>query len=156
MSDRPTSEGRVVRRGLSPADLGDLFELPLVAVVSLAKPDGTTFSRPVWHRWEDGRFVIQLPAGDRKIAMLERDPRLTILLAENAFPYRAIEVRGRASLTTDGYRRRATEICRRYVEAYDPGTPVEAYVSVEDGVIVEIQPEVQSSWDYADDSMMPT
>lgn len=59
-----------MRRGLSPTDLGDLFELPLVAVVSLAKADGTVFSRPVWHRWEAGRFVIQLPAGDRKIAML--------------------------------------------------------------------------------------
>lgn len=145
-----------MRRGLSPADLGDLFELPLVAVVSLAKPDGTVFSRPVWHRWEDGRFVIQLPAGDRKIAMLERDPRLTVLLAENAFPYRAIEVRGRARLTTAQYQRRAAEICRRYVEAYDRATPVEEYISVEAGVIVEIQPEVQYCWDYADDSMMPT
>jgi Pyridoxamine 5'-phosphate oxidase len=145
-----------MRRGLSPADLGDLLELPLVAVISLAKPDGTVFSRPVWQRWEDGRFVIQLPAGDRKIAMLERDPRLTILLAENAFPYRAIEVRGRASLTTDGYHRRAIEICRPYVEAYDPATPVEDYLSVEAGVIVEIEPEVQNCWDYADDSMMPT
>jgi hypothetical protein len=145
-----------MRRGLSPADLGDLLELPLVAVISLAKPDGTVFSRPVWQRWEDGRFVIQLPAGDRKIAMLERDPRLTILLAENAFPYRAIEVRGRASLTTDGYHRRAIEICRPYVEAYDSATPVEDYVSVAAGVIVEIEPEVQNCWDYADDGMMPT
>jgi hypothetical protein len=145
-----------MRRGLSPADLGDLLELPLVAVISLAKTDGTVFSRPVWQRWEKGRFVIQVPAGDRKIAMLERDPRLTIVLAENALPYRAIEVRGRASLTTDGYHRRATEICRPYVEAYDPGTPVEAYLSDEAGVIVEIQPETQNCWDYADDSMMPT
>lgn len=144
-----------MRRGLSPADLSDLFELPLLATVSLAKADGSVFSRPVWHRWEDGRFVIQLPAGDRKIAMLERDPRLTILLAENAFPYRAIEVRGRARLTTDGYHRRAADICRRYVEAYDPATPIEDYLSVEAGVIVETEPEVQHCWDYADDIMMP-
>lgn len=145
-----------MRRGLSPADLGDLLERPLVAVISLAKTDGTVFSRPVWHRWENGRFVIQFPAGDRKIAMLQRDPRLTILLAENAFPYRAIEVRGRAGLSTDGYHRRAIEICRPYVEAYDPATPVEDYVSVAAGVIVEIEGEVQNCWDYADDSLMPT
>lgn len=36
--------------------------------------------------------------------MLERDPRATVLLAENAFPYRAIEVRGRIRMTRDGYR----------------------------------------------------
>ena len=42
------------------------------------------------------------------------------------------------------------------MEAYDPATPVEDYLSVEAGVIVEIEPEVQNCWDYADDSMMPT
>jgi Pyridoxamine 5'-phosphate oxidase len=147
---------RTMRRGLTPADLGDLFELPLAATVSLTRPDGTIFSRPVWHRWEAGRFVVQFPAGDRKIAMLERDPRLTVLLAENAAPYRAIEVRGRAIVTTDGYHERGAAICRRYVEAYDPETPVAAYLSVAPGVVVEIEPEAVHCWDYADDGLMPT
>ena len=145
-----------MRRGLSPVELGDLFALPLLAVVSLTKVDGSVFSRPVWHRWEGGRFVIQLPAGDRKIAMLERDPRLTVLLAENAFPYRAIEVRGRARLTSEAYHRRAAEICRPYVEAYDPTTPVEEYISMGPGVIVEVEPDVENCWDDADDGLMPT
>jgi len=144
-----------MRRGLSPDALGDLFELPLAAVLSIAKPDGTVFSRPVWHRWQSGRFEVQFPAGDRKIAMLERDARLTMLLAEHAFPYRAIEVRGHAWMTEDRYHERAIEICRRYVEAYDPATPVESYVSTEPGRIVEVEAEVVR-WDYADDAMMPT
>jgi hypothetical protein len=33
--------------------------------------------------------------------MLERDPRCSILVAENEHPYRAIEVRGEARLSTD-------------------------------------------------------
>ena len=99
---------------------------------------------------------MQFPSGDRKIAMLERDPRLTVLLAENEFPYRAIEVRGRARLTVDQYHERGAEVCRRYVDAYDPNTPVEAYLSVEPGVIVDVEPDIQHCWDYADDSMMPT
>jgi hypothetical protein len=144
-----------MRLHLEPEDLGDLFDLPLCAIVSIAKPDGTVFSRPVWHRWEAGRFVIQFPAGDRKIAMLERDSRLTVLLAENAFPYRAIEVRGRARMTEDGYRERAIEINRPYVEAYDPLTSVERYMSEEPGRIVEVDADVTNCWDYADDEMMP-
>jgi hypothetical protein len=145
-----------MRRGLEPEALGDLFELPLAAVLSISKPDGTVFSRPVWHRWESGRFVVQFPAGDRKLEMLERDGRLTLLLAENAFPYRAIEVRGRARMSGERYRERAIEICRRYVEAYDPATPVESYVSDEPGRIVEIDADVTHCWDYADDNLMPT
>lgn len=145
-----------MRRGLSPVALGDLFELPLTAVLSIAQPDGTVFSRPVWHSWQTDRFVIQFPAGDRKIAMVERDGRVTVLLAENAFPYRAIEVRGRARMSEDRYRERAIEICRRYVEAYDPATPVESYVSATPGRIVEIEADITHCWDYADDAMMPT
>ena len=145
-----------MRRGLSPDALGDLFDLPLAAVLSIGQPDGSVFSRPVWHSWQSDRFVIQFPAGDRKIAMVERDGRVTVLLAENAFPYRAIEVRGRARLSEDRYRERAIEICRRYVEAYDPETPVESYVSATPGRIVEIEADITHCWDYADDAMMPT
>lgn len=145
-----------MRRGLAPEELGDLFDLPLAAVLSIAKPDGTVFSRPVWHRWDAGRFVIQVPAGDRKIAMLGRDDRLTVVLAENAVPYRSIEVRGHARLSTDNYRERAVEVCRRYVAAWDPDTPVESYVSDDPGVIIEVVADVTNCWDYSDDDMMPS
>lgn len=88
--------------------------------------------------------------------MLERDPRLTILLAEQTWPYRGVEVRGRARVSSEPYHVVALEICRRYVEAYDPNTPVEAYLSPEPGTVLEIEPDVTHCWDYADDAMMPT
>lgn len=144
-----------MRRGLAPADLGDLFDQPLAAVISLTLQDGRVFSRPVWHRFIDGRFVFQFPAGDRKIALLERDPRLTAILAENAFPYRAIEVRGRVRLTREGYEKIGLAICRPYVEAYDPIADPLAYLSEDPGVIAELEPDVTRCWDYADDAMMP-
>src|SRR5262245_60557699 len=109
-----------MRVGLVPADLGDLFDRPRTAVLSIGRPDGSVFSRPVWHRFIEGRFVLQFPDGDRKIAMLERDPRATIVLAEDAFPYRAIEVRGRVRMTRERYHEIAAAICRPYVEAFDP------------------------------------
>ncbi len=144
-----------MRRGLRPADLGDLFDQPLTAVISIPRPDGSVFSRPVWHRFVDGRFVFQFPADDRKIGMLAQDPRVTVLLAEDAFPYRAIEVRGRVRMAGEDYHRIGSAICDPYVRAYDPTTDVAAYLSVEPGVIVKVEPEVMNCWDYADDFMMP-
>lgn len=144
-----------MRRGLAPADLGDLFDQPLSAVLSIGLGDGRVFSRPIWHRFHDGRFVIQMPAGDRKIALLERDPRATILLAEDAYPYRAIEVRGRVQLTRDRYHEVGLAICAPYVQAFDPTADPLAYLSVDPGVIAELEPEVTTCWDYADDAMMP-
>ncbi len=144
-----------MRRGLAPADLGDLFDRPHAAVLSIPRPDGSVFGRPVWHRFVDGRFVFQLPAGDRKIAMLEANPHATVVLAEDAYPYRAIEVRGRVRLTRGGYHERGAEICRRYVEAFDPTADVADYLSIDAGVIAVLEPEVTTCWDYADDSMIP-
>ena len=144
-----------MRRGLEPSDLGDLFDGPRAAVISMTLPDGRVFSRPVWHQFVDGRFVVQFPAGDRKIAILEGDPRVTVLLAEDAHPYRAIEVRGRASMTREGYHDIGRQICQRYVEAFDPTSDASSYLSVEPGVIARIEPDVVTCWDYADDAMMP-
>jgi hypothetical protein len=143
-----------MRRGLEPSDLGDLFEQPLAAVMSIGLADGSVFSRPVWHRWIDGRFVFQFPAGDRKISMLGRDPRATVVLAENAFPYRAIEVRGRMRMCPDRYNEIAAEICRPYVEAFAPTADVAAYMSDEPGMIGELEADVTTCWDYADEEMM--
>jgi hypothetical protein len=144
-----------VRRGLTPSDLGDLFDQPLTAVISIALPDGSVFSRPVWHLFVDGRFLLQFPAGDRKIGMLSDDPRATVVLAEDAHPYRAIEVRGRVRMTHDRYHEIGAAICRRYVEAFDPSGDVTSYLSDEAGAIAELEPVVMSCWDYADDAMMP-
>jgi hypothetical protein len=144
-----------MRRGLKPSDLGDLFEQPRTAVLSIGLPDGSVFSRPVWQRFIDGRFVFQFPAGDRKIAMLQRDPRVTAVLAEDAFPYRAIEIRGRMSMDAARYHEIGDAICRPYVEAYDPNTDVAAYLSVEPGMVGVLEADVTNCWDYADDFMMP-
>jgi hypothetical protein len=144
-----------MRRGLAPSDLGDLFEQPLAAVLSIPLPDGSVFSRPVWHRFADGRFEFEFPAGDRKIALLDRNPRATVVLAEDAFPYRAIEVRGRIRMNRERYHEVGFAICRRYVEAFDPATEVSAYLSDEPGMVAVLEPEVTTCWDYADDAMMP-
>jgi hypothetical protein len=144
-----------MRRGLAPSDLGDLFEQPRAAVISMRLADGRVFSRPIWHRFVAGQFVFQFPAGDRKIPLLEADPRATVVLAEDAHPYRAIEVRGRVRMTRDGYHETGLEICRPYVEAFDPLTDVSAYLSVDPGVIAVLEADVTTCWDYADDAMMP-
>ena len=144
-----------MRRGLKPSDLGDLFDQPLAAVVSIGLPDGSVFSRPVWHRFIEGRFVFEFPAGDRKIAMFERDARATVVLAEDAFPYLAIEVRGRIRMSRERYHEIGAAICQPYVDAFDPAAGVSAYLSDEPGMIAELEPDVTTCWDYADDAMMP-
>jgi PPOX class probable F420-dependent enzyme len=138
-----------VRRNLDPSELGDLLDRPLNAVLGLHREDGSILLTPVWHLFRGGSFYFQVPGGDRKIAMLERDPRCSMLVAENERPYRAIEIRGEARTSTDDYAELGLEIVRRYVEAYDPGVTPGDYL-LEGGVVVRIEPTDIRAWDYAD------
>jgi PPOX class probable F420-dependent enzyme len=138
-----------VRRNLDPSELGDLLDRPLNAILGLHREDGSILLTPVWHLFKDGSFYFQVPGGDRKIAMLQRDPRCSMLVAENERPYRAIEVRGEARTSTGDYDELGLEIVRRYVEAYDPGATPAEYL-LEGGVVVRIEPTTMRAWDYAD------
>jgi hypothetical protein len=140
-----------VRRNLRPSDLGDLLDRPLNAILGIHRHDGSILLTPVWHLYKDGSFSFQVPGGDRKIAMLERDPRCTILVAESERPYRGIEVTGEGRLSTDDYPAMGADIVRRYIEAHDPGAEVADYL-LDGGVVVRIEPIAIRAWDYADAS----
>lgn len=51
-------EGERMRKGLTPEELGDLLELPLVAVLATYRRDGSVLLSPVWHQWRDGGFDV--------------------------------------------------------------------------------------------------
>jgi hypothetical protein len=140
-----------VRRNLRPSDLGDLLDRPLNAILGIHRHDGSILLTPVWHLYKDGSLSFQVPGGDRKIAMLERDPRCTILVAESERPYRGIEVTGEGRLSTDDYPAMGADIVRRYIEAHDPGAEVADYL-LDGGVVVRIEPIAIRAWDYADAS----
>ena len=138
-----------MRRNLRPEDLGDLLERPFNAIVGIHRLDGSILLTPVWHLFLDSKFFFQIPGGDRKIGMLERDPRVSLIVAEDAFPYRAIEATGRARVSSDGYDEIGRAIVQRYVNAHDPGADVADYL-LEGGVIVRLEHDAIRAWDYAD------
>src|SRR5215469_15214806 len=75
-----------MRRGLTMDDLGDLPELPLLAVLATYRRDGTVLLSPVWHEWRDGGFNVMTGNSDVKAAQLRRDPRASIVICEHSAP----------------------------------------------------------------------
>lgn len=136
-----------MRNDLAPSDLGDLLDLPLVAVLATYRADGRVLLSPVWHRWRDGGFDVWTFPDDIKVRHLRRDPRASILVYEHAPPYRGIELRTEPTLlagTLDDVR----EIAVRYLgpeagEAYVARTP-------DDVVIIRLEPGELRIWDFAD------
>jgi len=137
-----------VRKNLGPSDLGDLLELPLVAVLATYREDGDVLLSPVWHRWRDGGFDVVTSSGNVKARHLRRDPRASIVVYEHVPPYRGLELRCRPCFVTDGLVEAATAIAIRYLGAEEG----RRYVDLEsDDTLLRLEPGVLRCWDFADD-----
>jgi PPOX class probable F420-dependent enzyme len=138
-----------VRRGLDLADLGDLLELRIVAVLATYRSDGEMLLSPVWHRWRDGGFDVATSRHDIKVRHLRRDARAVILVYEPTPPYRGIELRTRPTLLAEGAREAAQEIAVRYLGAA-AGQEYAAKGTVDD-IVIRLEPGTVRAWDFADE-----
>jgi PPOX class probable F420-dependent enzyme len=135
-------------RKLGPAELSDLLELPLVAVLATYRMDGGVLLSPVWHRWRDGGFDVVVGPNDVKLVHLRRDPRASIVVYEHQPPYRGLEARGQVSLSEEGGAEALGSMAIRYLGPEDGPAYAE---SAGEGVLVRLEPDQVRGWDFADD-----
>jgi PPOX class probable F420-dependent enzyme len=135
-----------MRKNLRPDDLGDLLDLPLVAVLATYRADGGVLLSPVWHEWRDGGFDVATGSRDVKVQHLRRDPRASIVVYEHQPPYRGIEVRGEARLLSVG-----GDTVRRIAARYLGAEAGAAYAaSASDDTIIRLEPGRVRAWDFSD------
>jgi PPOX class probable F420-dependent enzyme len=137
-----------VRKDLAPEDLGDLLEQPRVAVLATYRRDGTVLLSPVWHEWRDGGFHVVTGSRGAKAGHLRRNPRASIVVCEDAPPYRGIELRTTAQLSEPEDRTVVRRIAARYLGPEAGGRYAE---SSGDDLLVRLEPGELRAWDFADD-----
>jgi PPOX class probable F420-dependent enzyme len=142
-----------MHRNLAPSDLGDLLELPLVAVLATYRRDGGVLLSPVWHRWRDGGFDVVVGPSDVKLWHLRRDPRVSIVVYEHQPPYRGLEARGQALVLADGVAEAINAMAIRYLGPED-GKAYAETAGGGGGVLVRLEPTALRGWDFADDMAM--
>jgi PPOX class probable F420-dependent enzyme len=138
-----------MRKRLAIADLGDLVELPLLAVLATYRRDGSVLLSPVWHEWRDGGFNVVTRSIDGKARHLQRDPRASIVVCEHVLPYRGVELQTTAQLLAAGAEEATLRIASRYL---GPAAGAAYAQRAEDDVIVRLEPGVLRGWDFADES----
>jgi PPOX class probable F420-dependent enzyme len=137
-----------VRKDLSVEELGDLVELPLLAVLATHRRDGSVMLSPVWHEWRDGGFNVVSRSSDGKIKHLQRNPQANLVVCEQTPPYRSIELRCDVRLVTDGVEAATLRIASRYL---GPEGAAEYAEGGGDDVIIRLEPGHLRTWDFADD-----
>jgi PPOX class probable F420-dependent enzyme len=137
-----------VRKRLAVEDLGNLVELPLLAVLATYRRDGGVLLSPVWHEWREGGFDVVTRSRDVKALHLRRDPRASIVVCEHSPPYRGVELRGNARLVTTGVDDATIRIACRYL---GPEAGAAYAERGEDDLVVRLEPGDLRAWDFADD-----
>ena len=138
-----------MRKHLAIEDLGDLVELPLLAVLATHRRDGSVLLSPVWHEWRDGGFNVATRSTDGKVKHLRRDPRANIVVCEHVPPYRGVEVQTTARLLTSDVEEATLRIASRYL---GPEGAAAYVASGGDDLLVRLEPGVLRAWDFADDA----
>ncbi|MFG3117196.1 PPOX class F420-dependent oxidoreductase [Streptomyces sp. NPDC048197] len=95
-------------------DLKKLLDTPVFVTVATIQPDGSPQVSPVWVKRDGDDLLISTTVGRRKEANVRRDPRVSVVVQPFDAPYTYAEIRGTASLTTDGGPELIDELSQKY------------------------------------------
>ena len=98
------------------SQVGDLLQQPWLATLATYRKTGEVLLSPVWFEWAAEAFQVSLVHGDAKELHLRRNPRASLVIAEEAsYPGRVLEVSGIATVTKDRKAEAITRIATRYL-----------------------------------------
>jgi PPOX class probable F420-dependent enzyme len=129
-------------------DVLPLLEAPSPAALAVYRADGSIHLSPVWYRWTGEAFEVVIAPGDGKLAHLEDDLRVSLLVFEAVPPFRGVEVRGVAELRTEGVGDARLAIASRYLGA--AGGQALAARRGDRGVVLSLRPANPRVWDLAE------
>jgi Pyridoxamine 5'-phosphate oxidase len=137
-----------MRKDIPLDELTDFITLPIASVLATYRRDGGVLLSPVWHRWRDGGFDVTCFPGDIKVKHLENDPRASLLLYDQAPPYRGLEIRTNAVLSEIAARD-FDEVAIHYLG----GEAGLAYAGQVSGtlILVRLEPGTIRTWDFEGD-----
>jgi PPOX class probable F420-dependent enzyme len=123
-------------RPTPPASHAELLERPLFVNLATVRPDGSPQSNVMWFVWDGDRIKMTHTKNRQKLRNLQRDPRVSISIANPDQPYESLEVRGVVESIEDDDAQASfyKSLQRRYNNVYDvTDAPVR--------VILTIRPE---------------
>jgi len=94
-------------------------------------------------------FRVVVNQGDAKDRHLQRNRWLTLVVAEQAFPYRGVEVAGNAELSEAGATEATTRLAQRYLTPEAARSYLSKTANVP-GQLVELKPQRVRAWDFLD------
>lgn len=129
---------------LTPEQMAEFLERPLVAVYVTLRADGSPHAIPVWYEYRDGDFLVFTSSTFQRVKNLERDSRAAITISMHDEPYMYVSAEGPVSITPEGVAETGLSIARRYM-----GEDAQQFlddVYDEHSVVLRLRPERILTW----------
>jgi PPOX class probable F420-dependent enzyme len=81
--------------------IAEFLSQPNPAVIGTVRPDGAPNTVATWYLWDDGRALVNMDEGRRRLEHLRRDPRVSLTVLDGEQWYRHVTLHGRATLQDD-------------------------------------------------------
>ena len=99
-----------------PRELDEFLAQPNPSVIATIKPDGSPHTVATWYLWEDGRVLVNMDEGRKRLDYLRHDPRVSLTVLGGEDWYHQVSLRGRVvSLDDDRDFAEIDRISRHYM-----------------------------------------
>ncbi len=112
------------------------------AVLTSLRKDGHPVSSWVAYARDGDTLVVSTPGRTFKRRSLARDPRITLLISNDAAPFNYVAVEGRATIETDDLVAMTRFVFANIKESgFDEPEDLEGWLADQERVIIRIHPE---------------
>ena len=84
-----------------PDELQAVLAKPNPSVIGTVRPDGSPNTVATWYVWEDGRVLVNMDEGRKRLEYLRENPRVSITVLDSEQWYRHVTLHGRITLVDD-------------------------------------------------------
>jgi PPOX class probable F420-dependent enzyme len=99
-----------------PDHVQELLAKPNPSVIATVRPDGQPVSVATWYLWDNGRFLVNMDEGRKRLEYLRNDPRVTLTILDEHSWYTHLSVQGRVvEIRDDAELADADRLARRYL-----------------------------------------
>jgi PPOX class probable F420-dependent enzyme len=92
-----------------------LLDKPNYAVIATTNADGSLHTAVVWADVIDGKLAVNSAVGRKWPSNVDRNAQVSVLIYDQSNPYDYVEVRGKATGTTDGADDHIDRLAKKYL-----------------------------------------
>ena len=99
-----------------PSEVTKLLEQPYLAVIATVRPDGQPVTVPTWYLYEDGRILVNMDQGRRRLDYLRREPPVSLSVYDPQAWITHVSLQGRVvELADDPHLADIDRLAHRYI-----------------------------------------